>query len=500
MSAAPSNVAAFQGLVDLASSNVGGQALLCSDDFFAGMENLTVPAAAEFDPKAYTDRGKLMDGWESRRKRVPGHDWCILKLGVPGRIRGVDIDTSFFMGNHPPFASLDAIFAPGARLEDLTDRLVWTEVLAQTSLQRGSHNLAAVASDAVYTHVRLRIFPDGGVARLRVYGDPAPQRGGSSELDLASLANGGRAVACSDMFFSPMNNLLLPGRAADMGGGWETRRSRPPGMDWVIIALGGPGSVARIELDTHHFKGNYPDRAAIDALYWPGAPPASLPGTTEWKEILAPAKLRADHAHVFTIGDPGPWTHLRMRILPDGGVSRLRVWGTRSDTSPAANDPLLGKLAALSEVDLREALFKCCGSRRWVDSMVAERPFASRTALFGTAETTWWALADADWKESFTHHPRIGGSVDAQRERWAAAEQSGVGRADEATLQALAEGNTSYERRFGYTFIVCATGKSASEMLAILDERLESNAPPAELRIAAGEQAKITRLRLEKLA
>jgi allantoicase len=201
MSAAPSNVAAFQGLVDLVSSNLGGKALLSSDDFFAGMDNLTNPAPAAFDPAAYTDRGKLMDGWESRRKRVPGHDWCILRLGVRGRLRGVDIDTSFFMGNHPPFASIDAISAPDATLEDLTDRLEWTEVLPQTALQRGSHNLAAIASDAVYTHIRLRIFPDGGVARLRAYGDPAPHREASGALDLAALANGGRAVACSDMFF-----------------------------------------------------------------------------------------------------------------------------------------------------------------------------------------------------------------------------------------------------------------------------------------------------------
>ena len=234
------HVAAFAGLVDLASEVLGGEALATSDDFFAGCENLLRRESAVFDPDAYTERGKLMDGWESRRRRVPGHDWCVVRLGTPGRIRGVDIDTHHFLGNHPPFASLEACAAPGASLEELLGEVEWTEVLAQTPLQRSSRNLAPVSSEACWTHVRLNIFPAGGVARLRVYGDPEPVHG-SQERDLAALAAGGRTLACSDMFFSPMENLLMPGQPENMGQGWETRRSRPPGEDWIIVQLGEPG-------------------------------------------------------------------------------------------------------------------------------------------------------------------------------------------------------------------------------------------------------------------
>ena len=426
-----SDIEAFAGLVDLATASVGGRALITSDDFFAGVENLLNPKAAHFDPTTYTDRGKEMDGWESRRKRVPGHDWAILKLGVPGRIRGVDIDTSHFLGNHPPFSSIDACDMPDdTSPEVLRDQVEWTRILDVVPLKRGSHNLQPVAHTGRFSHLRLNIYPDGGVARLRVYGEPQPVIP-EGEIDLAALVNGGRALACSDMFFSPMNNLLLPGRSKYMGGGWETRRSRPPGMDWIIVALCDAGNINRITLDTGHFKGNYPDRAAVDGLYWPGAPPNALPDHSDWTEILPPVKLHADDDRSFSVTSPGPFTHLRLRILPDGGVARMRVWGVRQAEVPA-------------------------------DAAKLREKFAATAA-------------------------------------WAAGEQAGMTGTDEATFQALAAGNTAYERRFANIFIVCATGLSAAEMLRRLHERLE-NEPAAELRIAAGEQAKITALRLLKLA
>ncbi len=497
-----SEVAAFAGLVDLLCEDVGGQALLCSDDFFAGMGNLVKAKAALFDPSTYTDRGKEMDGWESRRKRVGGHDWCILKLGVPGLIRGVDIDTAHFLGNHPPFASVDACsVSPNTSPEELRDSVQWTRILKEAPLRRGSHNLQAVSSEAIWTHVRLNIYPDGGVARLRVYGEPQPVRG-EGRLDLAALVNGGRAVACSDMFFSHMNNLLLPGRSAFMGGGWETRRSRPPGEDWIIVALCGAGRVERLTLDTGHYKGNYPDRAAVDALYWPDAPPHLLPQHPDWKEILPPTKMRADQEHEVEIPSPGPWTHLRLRILPDGGMARMRVWGTLS--GEAVSDPLVQKLNSLSENEARAALSRCCGAGRWLAQMVALRPFRSRTQLLGEAARSWWDLDEGDWREAFGHHPRIGADLALLREKyastasWSAGEQQGVAAASEETLQALAEGNRTYEARFGYIFIVCATGLSAAEMLGRLRERLP-NEPATELRVAAGEHAKIMALRLNKL-
>lgn len=516
-------VAAFAGLVDLARADIGGAALLCSDDFFAGMENLIRPEAAAFDPHAYTERGKLMDGWESRRRRTGGHDWCILRLGVPGHVRGVDIDTAFFLGNHPPFASIDACLAPpDTTAEELRDRAVWTRILDEAPLRRGSHNLQGIQNSGPWSHLRLNIYPDGGVARLRVYGDPAPGAGvpagagqggaQAGEIDLAALVNGGRAVACSDMFFSPMNNLIMPGRSAYMGGGWETRRSRPPGEDWIIVALCGAGRVERLTLDTGHFKGNYPDRASVDGLYWPGAPPTRLAGHPDWKEIAPAIKLRADREIDVAVADPGPWTHLRLRILPDGGVARLRAWGRRMDGGGAgwiADDALLRHLNGLPEEEARAALGRCCGSRRWAEGMLESvrraGPWQSRTRLLGEAEHIWWHLDAADWLEAFSHHPRIGADAALLRAKfaataaWSGAEQAGMAAADGEVIARLAQGNADYEARFGFLFIVCATGLTAAEMLRRLLERLD-NEPATELRIAAGEQAKITALRLAKLA
>ncbi|MCA9540980.1 MAG: allantoicase [Myxococcales bacterium] len=493
----------FAGLTELASSAVGGRAVLASDDFFAGKEHLIAPKPPVFLPDEYTERGKWMDGWESRRRRTPGHDWCIVELGVPGVVRALDIATHFFLGNHPPFASVDACHAPGASPEALRDAITWTPIVPQVRLERGAHNPVAVVREGTWTHLRLNIYPDGGVARLRAYGTPRPAQT-DAEIDLAALQHGGRGLACSDSFFSPMDNLLRPGPSTYMGDGWETRRSRPPGRDWVIVALGTPGKVRMARIETHHFKGNPPARAALDGLYWPGAPASMLVDCGDWRPLVPMSPLRAHHTHDFEAIDGGPFTHVRLRIEPDGGISRLRILGTPTAATPGERDPLVAHLNGLSADEARAALTRCCGARRFVEGLLAARPFASRTHLFGDAERVWWHLGDADWLEAFGHHPRIGADVEALRAKfaatadWSAGEQAGVASADEAVLQALADGNRAYEARFGYIFIVCATGKSAAEMLALLRARLDAD-PPAELRVAAGEQARITRLRLEKL-
>jgi len=497
------NAAVFAGLVDLASADLGGEALDCSDDFFAGMNHLVRSAPAVFDPAAYTERGKLMDGWESRRKRVPGHDWCIVKLGVAGRVRGVDIDTAHFLGNHPPYGSVEAIHVPeGTELEALRTELEWTEIVPASPLQRGSQNIQVASVLGVWTHVRLRIYPDGGVARLRVWGDPVPTQEEGAELDLACLQQGGQALACSDMFFSPMNNLVLPRPAEDMGGGWETRRSRPPSDDWIIVRLGSPGRLSDVVIDTKHFKGNFPDTVALDALYWPDAPLPALVETQAWTEVVAEFETTADAPHLKSVSDPGPWTHVRLRIFPDGGVSRLRVFGVPTDKPP--EDARIDALNAMTAGEAHAAFERCCGSRRWATRMTAARPFASWTHLHGTAEWVWWQLDDADWKEAFTHHPPIGADPEKLRAKfgataeWSEGEQSGVTGASDETIAALAEANVAYSERFGYIFIVCASGLSADEMLAKLRVRMPHPAEN-EIRIAAGEQAKITALRIDKL-
>ncbi|HMP75113.1 MAG TPA: allantoicase [Kiritimatiellia bacterium] len=322
MAAPISTAAAFAGLVDLASERLGGKALAASDDFFAEKENLLKPGRGIFIEDKYTDRGKWMDGWESRRKRTPGHDWCVIQLGLPGTIRGVDVDTNHFLGNAPSFVSLDAATSPDGP---------WTEILPRSPVNPGAQNLFGVASGAVWTHVRLNIYPDGGVARFRVYGDVQPAATAAGALaDLAALTNGGRAVACSDMFFSSMTNLIMPGRGVNMGDGWETKRRRGPGHDWVILQLARVGAVKKLEIDTAHFKGNFPDTASVDACHAPGQPVDGLtwPNYT-WREVLPRQKLRADAVHVFEaeLVDIGPVSHVRLNIYPDGGVSRFRVYG-----------------------------------------------------------------------------------------------------------------------------------------------------------------------------
>lgn len=333
--------ASFNGLVDLAAALIGGKALATSDDFFAEMNNLLLPGRAVFIPGKYTERGKWMDGWESRRKRGPGHDWCLLALGVPGTPLAFDVDTQHFVGNHPAFASVEGVFAP--RETPLPELLSaeFHELLPQTPLLPNSQNLFVANGGSAVTHLRLNIFPDGGVARFRAYGKVSaawatPELDAVTAehvppgcFDLAALVNGAVALACSDAHFGGMNNLLLPGRAENMGSGWETRRRRGPGSDWIVIRLGARGTPRVLEIDTNHFKGNFPDRCALDVIDAPGARPTDLIESSAWQPLLAETKLAADTRHFYAreLLASSPATHVRLRIFPDGGVSRLRVWG-----------------------------------------------------------------------------------------------------------------------------------------------------------------------------
>lgn len=315
---------------NLADMRVGTQVLYATDDFFAEKENLIKPGRGIFIPDKYTDRGKWMDGWESRRKRTPGNDHCVLRLGLPGRIRAVDIDTNHFLGNHPPYAAVEACELGSG---DPDARTAWQEILPKSPLKPGSQNLYEVASEKRWTHVRLQIYPDGGVARFRVYGDVSvdwKKFADGKKLDLAAIENGGKVLVCNDMFFSSKDNLIMPGRGVNMGDGWETKRKREPGFDWCVLALGHRGRIEKIEVDTAHFKGNYPDRCSIEALNGTTEAVIRDPEAAEWKILLPEMKLEADHQHYFTneLKDVGPVTHVKLNIFPDGGVSRLRCWGT----------------------------------------------------------------------------------------------------------------------------------------------------------------------------
>ncbi|MBZ9605624.1 allantoicase [Phyllobacterium chamaecytisi] len=320
--------------INLASAGLGAQAIFATDYFFAPVERMLFDAPAVFIPDKYDDHGKWMDGWESRRKRGPGHDFAVIKLAAPGIIYGFDVDTSHFTGNYPPACSIEACISE----TEPTDATAWFELLPQSPLGPSSNHFFVCADKGVWTHLRLLIYPDGGIARLRVYGEPWrdwSQIPVNEEIDLASALNGGRVVAYSDAHYGALHRLLSPGRGINMGDGWETRRRREPGNDWIIVQLGHPGQISRVVVDTAHYKGNYPDRCSIHgADLGPvsgGLSQSIVTSSMFWQEILPEKKLSMDAVHDFSSNDlvsASRVSHVRLNIFPDGGVSRLRVFGT----------------------------------------------------------------------------------------------------------------------------------------------------------------------------
>ena len=326
----------FTTLADLASARVGGRAVATNDDFFAPKANLVKPEPAVFIPDKYTTRGKWMDGWESRRRRTPGHDWCIVQLGMRGIVHGINVDTSHFTGNFPSHGSIEAVDvkAPLRPSSYATEGPPWTTLLAQSPLCGNGDNFFAIDDRRPWTHLRLSIYPDGGVARLRVYGEVvvdwkhAAPRGRT--VDLAAIKNGGLFLDASDSHYGTRGSLIMPGRARNMGDGWETRRRRGTGFDWAIVRLGAPGLVSKIEIDTNHYKGNYPDSASLEGCLAENAPLEALTAAA-WRTILPQTRLSASKRHFFSgkqLQPAGAVSHVRLNIFPDGGVSRLRIHGT----------------------------------------------------------------------------------------------------------------------------------------------------------------------------
>jgi allantoicase len=327
------NEPAFTDLVDLAAERLGGAMLLANDEFFAPKESLLRAAAPEWREHEYTDRGKWMDGWETRRRRTPGHDWCLVRLGLAGVVRGIVVDTSWFRGNFPEQCELEGVAVEGvpdpeALAADASLR--WHGLVPRLALAGHTRNSFEVVSEQRITHVRFHIFPDGGVARLRVHGEarPAPSLlAPGRTLDLAAMEHGGYVVACSDMFFGHRQNLILPGRSTHMGDGWETRRRRGPGHDWSIVRLAARGTVQRLELDTDHFKGNAPGRCSLEWCDAPGAGAEALQASAGWRPLLGEVPLQPHARHAWDALPGAVATHVRLNIFPDGGVARLRVLG-----------------------------------------------------------------------------------------------------------------------------------------------------------------------------
>ena len=322
--------------VDLLDEQLGGRAIYCSDDWFAGCENLVKKADPIFKEGHFVATGQWMDGWESRRSfgrhtRETDHDWCVLRLGAPGTVKWLNIDTSHFRGNAPKEAAIDYACQP----KGPEQHLEWSELLPKTLIEANSPNVLKIDNANHATHLRLRIYPDGGVARLRAFGDVKVNRAAILEgelVDLASVLLGGKGQQCSNEFYSSPNNLLMPKPGINMGDGWETKRRRDKENDWCIIKLGVPGDVRKAIVDTSHFKGNYPDYCTIEGAVLPGDGIDSA--LAEWKTILEATLLQPDREHIFVEPELSPsrerFTHIRFNIFPDGGVSRLRIIGAPS--------------------------------------------------------------------------------------------------------------------------------------------------------------------------
>jgi allantoicase len=318
----------FTDLPNLAATRLGAAVLAANDDFFAPKEGLIKPGPPEWREGVYTDRGKWMDGWETRRRRTPGHDWAIVRLGLPGMVRGVVIDTSFYTGNYPESASIDGSVLPAGSAERVS-ALRWFPLLRKSPLKGNIANPFELTGAALHrrvTHLRLNIYPDGGVARLRVHGEVVPDAGvlaRGRKLDLAAMKNGGIVIACSDMHYGNPQNLIQPGRSTHMGDGWETRRRRGPGHDWSIVRLARRGVIERVELDTDHYKGNAPGKCMLE---YTDAPDFDAE-TARWKVLVPKKPLEPHERHRWDTVSPKPATHVRLSIYPDGGVARLRLFG-----------------------------------------------------------------------------------------------------------------------------------------------------------------------------
>lgn len=320
----------FTTLPDLASRAVGGAVVAANDEFFAAKENLVVPAAPAFSPLTFTHRGQEYDGWETRRRREPGHDWAIVRLGLPGVVRGVVVDTAFFTGNFPESCSVEATWVDGYPSPAELATADWVSLVPTSALSGDARHAFTVAYGRRFTHVRLSIYPDGGVARLRVHGEPVayPRFLDGAPLDLAALANGARVLDCSNAFYSNPANLLAPGEPRVMADGWETARRRGDGNDWVSVALAATGVVRIAELDTTHFKGNAPGWAEL----------SGSTGQGEWFPLLPRVRLQPDTRHRFLVTGAAPAAQVRLDIYPDGGLARLRLYGALTSDGRAALD------------------------------------------------------------------------------------------------------------------------------------------------------------------
>ncbi|QIS11714.1 allantoicase [Nocardia arthritidis] len=328
----------FTGLPDLALRSNRGSVLAASDESFEERENLINPWEPKFSPETFGPKGQEYDGWETRRHRGPGHDWAIVRLGFAGVIRGIVVDTAWFKGNYPPHISVDAVRAQGYPTVAQLNTMKWSQLVPRSAIGGDAKHEFPVSDERIFTHVRLNMLPDGGIARLRVHGDAVPDPALLTGLtvDLAALEHGARTVGCSNWFYSAPDNMLAPGLARNQSEGWETARRRDDGNDWATIKLAAQGIPEVLELDTSNLLFNAPGAARVLGIDHDGGGP--LPPVTDpaWFELLPRTQLQPDTPHKFRLTVRRPATHVHVDIYPDGGIARLRVNGALTPAAEAA--------------------------------------------------------------------------------------------------------------------------------------------------------------------
>ena len=317
------------GLIDLAQPRLGTKVIYKTDDFFASAHRIISPTIPVFKDGVFDKHGKWMDGWESRRKRTSGHDYIILKLGKPGKISKIDVDTSHFNGNQPSMMSMEGANSKTKKIKQFK----WISILSKKKVKANSHHFFSVKIDKIFTHVKFNIFPDGGVARLRLYGSIAKSnKSRNKKINLASLLDGASVIACNNEHFGKAENILAPGKAKNMGDGWETRRRRVKGNDWLILNSIDGKSIDKIEISTHHFKGNYPSYCSLQAAYLTSKSYKQIVNSSnKWKYLLKNTKLSANKTHKFknTLMKKEKINHIKINIFPDGGISRFKIFGKK---------------------------------------------------------------------------------------------------------------------------------------------------------------------------
>ena len=315
-------------LIDLAQPRLGTKVIFKTDDFFASANRIINPLPAIFKDGLFDKNGKWMDGWESRRKRIKGHDYIILKLGKPGSIKKVDVDTSHFNGNQPAMISIDAANSNSNKISQLK----WEPLLSKKKTKANCHHFFTTNSKKNFTHIKFNIFPDGGVARLRLFGSiTKSNKLKNKKINLASLLDGASVIACNNEHFGKAENILAPGKAKNMGDGWETRRRRGSGFDWLILNSLDGKEIDKIEISTHHFKGNFPSHCSLQAAYLSPIKNSKqiVNSSIKWKYLLKDAKLFSNKVHIFknNLMKKDKINFIKINIFPDGGISRFRIYG-----------------------------------------------------------------------------------------------------------------------------------------------------------------------------